>query len=525
MRNRNVRLFILAFPVFLSAGVYASDVPVVRTKFGPVSGKTSGAVRAYLGIPYAAPPVGELRWKPPRDPKPWRSTLACVELPAACPQPSMGAGFVRKKLRMDEDCLYLNVWTPARKADAKLAVMVWIHGGGFVIGSSAKRVYAGESLAKKGVVVVTINYRLGPFGFLAHPALSAESPNGASGNWGLMDQVHALKWVRANIAAFGGDPGNVTIFGESAGAVSVYCLMSSPLARGLFHRAIAQSGAAPSRMAHLKERRGAMVSAETLGEGVARRLGATKGTGAETLTAMREKSWREVLEASKSNLVIMPGSSSAMLLCVDGYVLPDTPGKIFTAGGQASVPLLAGSNADEGTIFTRRMKVDSLAALKRHLRLKLGPMTDKAMEIYGATDDASAKRAITEMIGDAFVAGARRAVRSQSRIQGRTYLYHFTRSTRWARRMGLGCFHGAEIPYVFGHLPGRLYGEEDEKLSEKIMNYWVGFARSGDPNAVGAANWPAYSEKTDTHLELGVPVRTGKGLRKKQCDFLDSLSR
>ncbi len=281
----------------LAAPTEGGGAPVLRITTGRVGGKVEDGVAAYLGIPYAAPPVGELRWKPPAPPAPWDGVREATQYGPSCPQPPGALG--GDVGPMDEDCLRLNVWTAARAGDPPRPVMVWIHGGGLRQGSGSMRTYDGASLARAGVVLVSINYRLGVLGFLAHPALTAESPHHTSGDYGLMDQIAALHWVHDNIRAFGGDPGNVTIFGESAGAVSVCDLMCSPLAKGLFERAIAESGSAPDRVRYRDKDLPGLPSAESDGVALARRLGIPDGPGA--LAALRATPWQKLLDAAPKN--------------------------------------------------------------------------------------------------------------------------------------------------------------------------------------------------------------------------------
>ena len=328
-----------AAALLLSSGlaVHAADDPVQLT-YGQVSGvEVEDGVTVYRGIPFAAPPVGDLRWKPPQPPIPWRGVRAADTFGPACMQG-------RSQL-MSEDCLYLNVWTGAESADAGLPVMVWIHGGGWSSGASSVGIYNGAGFAEKGVVLVSVNYRMNEFGFMAHPVLSAESERGVSGNYGILDHVVALEWVRDNIRGFGGDPGNVTIFGESAGGASIYSLMATPLAKGLFHRAISESTwITPNNVAHLTRHNGFSDSAEERGRrAIAAKLDelgqSTEGDLAATMRAM-----------SADDLMSMQFSVS---LAVDGWVMPEPPADIFRSGDHNIVPLLAGVNDGEGLMFVR----------------------------------------------------------------------------------------------------------------------------------------------------------------------------
>jgi para-nitrobenzyl esterase len=414
-----------------------------------------------------------------------------------------------------EDCLYLNVWTPAvNQPQARRPVMVWIHGGGFQQGGSGQAIYNGQALAKAGVVVVTINYRVGLFGFLAHPALTAESPAQVSGNYGLQDQIFALQWVRDNITNFGGNPDNVTIFGESAGGTSVYVLMASPLARGLFHRAIAQSASIPGRMTTRAER-------EQGGVELARKLGI--GEGPEVLAKLRAVSAADLL-AQSPNDQIMPGSGPRQLLCVDGQVLTESPEVTFAAGRQAPVPLLAGTTADEGTIWAGKLPMTA-RRLQALLATTFRGQVAEARRVYPAETDEQARESYAQLLGDGFVWGTRRAVRYQSALLPQVYLYQFARRGPLAQRSGLGVFHGSEIPYVFRSFPPRLtLPPADDQLSQAMLSYWVRLARSGDPNGDGAPLWPAYDATGDRHLVLDSPITASSGLRREACDLRDKLA-
>lgn len=478
---------------------------------GPITGLTEGDVEGYKGIPYAAPPVGDLRWRPPQPVEPWTTPRACTAFGPSCPQ--KGDELLVTPGPFSEDCLYLNVWTAAQ-AGQRRPVMFWIHGGGFIQGGAAQSVYDGTALARQGVVVVTINYRLGPYGFLAHPALAAEAGDGTSGNYGLMDQIAALKWVQTNIARFGGDPGNVTLFGESAGAVSVNLLLCSPLARGLFHRAIAQSGAVPENIPNQQE-------ARERGLKYAAKLGVT-GSGPTALAQLRAKSSAELL-AAFARTSPLPGSGHRDCLCVDGRVLTEPPAEVFTARRQAAVPYMAGTNRDEGTLYLRNLPIKTVAGYQAGLRALFGDQAAAVAALYPALTDAEVPGAVAAILGDAFVSGTRRAVRWMAAVQPHTYLYHFTRTNAISDRLGMGCFHGLEIPYVFGSGTMLRMAPRERELSALMIGYWTRFAATGDPNGGGAPVWPAYTEAADQHLELNLPPRVGSGLRKEQCDFRDSL--
>jgi len=510
-------LALAALPA-LAAAAERGDAPVLSIATGRIRGVMQDGVAAYLGIPYAAPPAGELRWRPPAPPVPWDGVRDATQFGPSCPQTAGALG--GDVGPMDEDCLRLNVWTAARPADAVRPVMVWIHGGGLRQGSGSQRNYDGAALARDGVVVVTINYRLGILGFLAHPALTAESAHHASGNYGIMDQIAALHWVQENIRAFGGDPGNVTIFGESAGAVSVCTLMCTPLAKGLFHRAIAESGAAPDRLRYHDRDLPGLPSMESSGVALARRLGIPDGPGA--LPALRATPHQDLLAAAPTPSG-MPGAGTRDYLCVDGYVLTESPGATFARRAQAHVPFMAGTCADEGTLFARTTQVNGLLGYRMLVRAAYRDHADEVMALYPADDAASARAALTRILGDVFVDSTRTAVRDAAPGQPDTYLYQFTRTSAWARSVGLGCHHGAEVPYVFGVAPRWGFSADDARLSRQMRGYWTRFAATGDPNGTGAVPWPCYTKQTDEHLVLNLPATVGRNLRKEQCDLLDKL--
>ena len=502
----------------LASGALAgtADSGVVRLDSGPVRGFLDQGVRAFLGIPYAAPPVGALRWKAPQPPLAWTQVRDCAAFGPACPQPRQAEGG-----NFSEDCLYLNVWTPAAKPQARLPVMVWIHGGGFVVGSAAWPEYQGRNLARKGVVLVTLNYRLGPLGYLVHPALSQESPDQTSGNYGLLDQIAALRWVQRNIAAFGGDPGNVTLFGQSAGSRSVSLLLLSPLSDGLFQRAIAQSGGPMLGSEHLNPVfNGDMAAVSAMGEVLAQRLGCDQAP--DVLAAMRAKSAQEVLQAANTSTSIFT-KSLFFAPVFDGRVLPDNPVTAFREGRQHRVPLITGSTLNEGTFYLGGPEVLTLDLYKEFLRARFGAHAAEALAVFPASGDADVARAIDQFLAAAANAEPSRfMVRSMERTGTKAWLYQFTRrpDTDLARTMGV--HHGVDLAYVFGNMQARGYDARDKALSETVMGYWVNFARTGDPNGPGLPAWPAYQAATDLNLEIGDQVRPNAHLFLQECDFLES---
>ncbi len=488
--------------------------PITLTS-GPITGTIISGVHVYKGIPYARPPLGPLRWHEPLPPEPWTEPRAMTASGPSCPQADSPLDRDKQTLNQSEDCLYLNVWTPARSTEERLAVMFWIHGGGLVQGSGSKPFYEGTNLARRGTVVVTINYRLGAFGFLTHPDLQHESPSGAAGNWGLLDQIAALKWVQGNIARFGGDPERVTIFGESAGALSVHILMASPLARGLFHGAIAESGAAPHRTLTLA-RSQALWQQKTATLGVADWAGG--------LAALRGKAATEIVKLSGST-GSLPGKSGTEMLCLDGQVLTENPAAVFAAGKQAPVPFMVGSNADEGTLFTRQGAPKTVRGYEFVARQMFGENAGEVLRLYPARTDSEAKDSYAAALGDvAFTANARRSARWHATAGHPTWRYFFNYLPRAAKARGLGVTHGSEIPFVFGSLPPHLATAEAQQLSEKLMAYWTAFARTGKPAPEGLPEWAAYDVSRDNVLVFDRQIGSQDHLRQEQCDLWDRVS-
>lgn len=503
-------LFVVATLWTLSAG------GTVKIESGLVAGSGT-EIRAFKGIPFAAPPTGELRWKPPQPPPRWQGVRQATEFGAACMQTPDRRG-------LDEDCLTLNVWTPARETKARLPVMVWVHGGGFVFGSGEIK---GEVLAQRGVVVVSFNYRLGVLGFLAHPALARESPRRSSGNYGLLDQIAALRWVQRNIAAFGGDPSNVTIFGESAGGSSVCLLLVSPLARGLFHRAIAQSpGGIATPIPHTVEAWYGRPPLEREGVELGADIGKLRGASPAELMGK----WNSV-EKTRA---------------VDGWVIPDDPAALLESGRFHRVPVMIGANADEGITFIADGKLwpenpmfpelnrarTSLAAYREYLKVTFRDSADEAFALYPAASDGDVRAALARVFGDFFFhLGTRVTAQAVARTGSGAYLYYFTRISPFALRLGAGVMHEAEVPYVMGYLSGEFpklppgvppFEEMDRTLSKAMAATWVRFARAGDPNGEGLPAWPQVSRKANEYLEFGDAIRVGQvdGERLRRLDFV-----
>ncbi|MBL8551249.1 MAG: carboxylesterase family protein [Hyphomonadaceae bacterium] len=474
---------------------------LVEVSGGAVRGVIDGDLAVYKGIPFAAPPVGDLRWRAPQPAPSWTGARDARAFAPPCIQTlRSGVPLPAGQPPMSEDCLYLNIWAPAHAPDAPLPVMVWIHGGGFEYGAASVPTYNGEHLAHRGVIVVSIAYRLGALGFLAHPKLSRESGHG-SGNYGLEDMIAALHWVRDNITAFGGDPANVTIFGESAGAIAVGMLAASPPARGLFHRAISQSGASmgPARRTSDEQdvNMSLLTDAERAGEQVFADLGVADLAAARALPASQVVEAR--LRYWKNFNLFWPN--------FDGYILPGDQYELYTAGRQNDTPVLIGSNSDEGALMLRTPV--SPAEFERYVRGGYGDYAAAFLAAYPHADAADAFRAAKDIRRDGFFGWPTWAwARLQSRTgQGKVYAYYFDHtlpappSSRF--HGGEGAIHAADIPYVFGTLdPNWALTDTDRALSNLFMSYWVNFARTGDPNGPGLPLWPAFTESDQRMMQL-----------------------
>lgn len=457
--------------------------------------------------------------------KPWKGILVAKNFPNNCPQMAIVPG------AQSEDCLGLNVWTPA-KAGEKLPVMVWIHGGGFQIGASSQSAYDGTALAQQGVVLVSINYRLGILGFLAHPALDHESPHGASGNYGLMDMVAALEWVKRNIATFGGDPGNVTIFGESAGGTAVCLLMVVPQAEGLFQKVISESAAWMfGPISHITESWYGRVPMAKFGEKLGTDLAVLRAkTPAELMRALPPPMTRN--DAADRGEAYMP--------VVDGWVIPDDPERLFTSAKYHGVALIAGTNADEGSLLGGP-PVHSLAEYRKWAAQKVGTLADRLLTLYPAATDADAHAASEKSSGDlVFLYGTRSVLRANAKRNPNTYQYQFTRVNGIGRQIHWGAFHASEIPYIWQTLPDSVYGTQpmmfgdfsvnpdtyngqDSKLSRAMSGAWAAFAKTGSPNAPRLAHWPSFTDG-ESYMEFGDSIGAKQSLRKPYVDFMSEFT-
>ena len=469
----------------------------VRTENGVVEGAAADTpgVRVFRGIPFAAPPVAELRWKAPQPPANWSGVRKATEFGPRCMQAPIYSDMIfrdRADKPMSEDCLYLNVWAPAKSAEERLAVMVWFYGGGFQAGSSSEPRYDGENFAKKGIIVVSLNYRLGVFGLLSHPELTKESGKNASGNYGLMDQVAGLQWVKKNIAAFGGDPQKVTIAGESAGSLSVSAMMASPLASGLFGGAIGESGAFFGRPP-------AGSAMQTLAETEETGAKFAESLGAKDLKALRAKSAEELLAASRKDPSVRFWPS------VDGYVLPKDVATIFAEGKQSHVPLLAGWNAQEASWAVVYAKEKPTAqAFPEQVRTRFGGRAAEISKLYPAGTDEAARASAIDLASDLFIVYITWEWLEQQNKTGKkaVYGYVFDRTPPVApdtkvngvSPKELGARHACEIEYVFGMLKSQPNPWEpvDFEISDALNSYWANFTKTGDPNGTGLPEWPIY---------------------------------
>jgi para-nitrobenzyl esterase len=519
---------IIGFTALFVAGCGEPASQTVKTQSGPVQGVTNEGVAIFRGSPYATPPLGDLRWAAPQPAQPWTEPLIADAYGPSCWQPTgigndafisalvagsgmsefsqwvlkTGAGLA--EVSISEDCLTLNVLTPDISSDKPLPVMLWIHGGGHQYGSGGD-IYESTSLANNGVVLVTINYRLGIYGFMAHPELAAEDANGSSGNYGMLDQIAALQWVQANIEKFGGDTNNVTIFGESAGGHSVGQLMASPLARGLFHKAIAQSGTGFQQF-QTTDQNNETISGFNAGRSVAAMVDVS---GSDEITQLRAMSVEELAEAA-TDLEI----SSTFHPQVDGYVLPKPTSQIFALGEQAPVPLMLGSNADEGSVlyYMGLTPVDGSTitgpeTIKQWDNLLLNEFGDQAnaLSIHYAVDgDSDVVKGAEQLMGDSWFGRHAYFMAQRHSTAGHpTFMYFFERRSASPDET-IGATHAFEIFPVFGStLPLWPTDERDEILSNEMQSYWSNFAKAGDPNNDRAPAWQSFSLLQPTEMALG----------------------
>jgi para-nitrobenzyl esterase len=506
----------LALPTASTAPV---SEPVVQIRDGTLRGMNAGSAIAFRGIPYARPPVGELRWQPPQPPLAWQGMREAAQPGSACAQrtsglapffapmaQAYGSKFEQPPIKSSEDCLYLDVWVPDWPAKRALPVMVWLHGGSNTVGSGTQSTYDGASVTRHGVLLVTLNYRLGVMGFFSHPELTAESAHHSSGNYGLLDQLAALNWVKQNIAQFGGDPDNVTLFGESAGAIDAARLMTSPLAAGLFKRVISESGPAFESGQTLSQ-------AEAFGSAVgALALGNALSTPLQKLRVLPATEVEALVAKAKEQ---MPTDITAAM--ADGWVLPISPQQAFLTGSIQKVDLLIGLNGRELSAFRlsaaaaakasgSQSSVAESGGLKRFsaaARPYFGAWTDPVSALYFGrillNKNAGLDGAANDLIGACPVG----AIASLTQASGqRVFVYRFDRTIPGKGEAELGAFHSLEVPYVFGSLRDREWQwlpstVDDASLSDLLQTYWSNFAKTGNPNASGLPNWPAWSDEEE----------------------------
>ena len=536
MQRTNPRILSIVVFLFLTFAGSTAAQDQVKTANGMIAGTfdANSGVRSFRGIPFAAPPVGDLRWQAPQPVKDWKGVRQTNQFGARCMQNPVFGDMGFRANGMSEDCLYLNVWTPAKSGKERLPVLVYFYGGGFIAGDGSEARYEGESMARKGIVALTVNYRLGVFGFLAHPELTKESPHHASGNYGLLDQNAALLWVQKNIAAFGGDPKRVTIAGESAGSVSVSAHMASPLSKNLIAGAIGESGSLLGTLSAVP-----LAEAEQNGIKFANIVGAT------TLAALRALPAQNMLERSGKPDTPYPS------LAIDGYFFPKSPAEIYAAGEQARVPLLAGSNSEE--LPYQVMLGKDPATVENYRKALLGLYKDKADEVfklYPATNDKEVMDAATDLVSDRFIAYSTWKWIDLATATGdkRTYYYFYARPRPAMRpEMGnataglaggvskgqpappqfpppRGAAHSAEIEYAMGNLDSnKVYAwtPEDYKVSKVMQEYFANFIKTGDPNGAGLPAWPTFNR--NQRLTIDVETRAEPEKVRARYEFLNQF--
>lgn len=489
-----------------SLSIAQQPVPV-KVNEGLLQGTFENGLTVYKGIPFAAPPVGELRWRAPQPHAQWDGVKQVTKY---APVPMQGGNPPSGK---SEDCLYLNIWTPAKSPQEKLPVLVWIYGGGFSFGSTAEPVSSGEKLAQKGVVLVSIAYRVGALAFLAHPELTAENPNHVSGNYGLLDQIAGLQWIQKNIAAFGGDPDKVTIFGESAGGISVSMLCASPLAKGLFHGAISQSGGSfgPTRpTTYPGENMKTLKQAEADGEDFLKKAGVSS-----------------IAELRKVDAEKLPGGfgmGNAWPI-VDGYVIPDDQYRLYEAGEYNDVPVLIGYNSDEGASFSREKTPEEFIA---GVKARYGKFADELIKAYPVGASVVPKTARDLARDAAFGWQTWIWARLQSQTgKSKVFYYYFDQHPDYPEgspQFGYGSPHGQDVAYVFQHLDASnpQISKTDLEISNAMGTYWTNFAKYGDPNGKGMPVWPAFSDGNLQVLYFSQTPHTGPVPSEESLKVLDS---
>ncbi|MDC6387457.1 carboxylesterase family protein [Maribacter sp. PR1] len=510
MKNSSLSLFLILLIAFASCKKEQETIPgQVKIADGIVQGVVEDSLTIFKGIPFAAPPVGDLRWIAPQPVKPWEGVKQTTEFG---PAPIQGNDQNGKS----EDCLYLNIWTPATSPDEKIPVLVWIYGGGFSFGATSEPVYDGAALAKKGVVLVSIAYRVGQMGFLAHPELSAENPDKVSGNYGILDQIAGLQWVKENIAAFGGDPNKVTIFGESAGGISVSMLCASPLAKGLFQGAISQSGGSfgPSRpITFAGENMKTLATAEQEGLAYAEKVGAN--------------SIQDLRNTPVDKLPMGMGMGGAWPI-IDGHVIPDDQFKLYEQGKFNDVPVLIGYNSDEGASFSREKTPEEFIT---NVENRYGQFSKDLLEAYPVGENSVPKTARDLARDAAFGWHTWSWARLQSKNgNSKVYYYYFDQHPEYpgdSPKFGYGSPHGQEVAYVFQNLDENNpdLSTSDKDISEAMGSYWTNFTKYGNPNGDNLPNWPVFSEHNPKVMYFEQEPHVGPVPSEASLNVLDNYFR
>lgn len=522
-------LLILAL-FFLVNNIQAQSLSdPIPTEQGSVRGEVLGDTVVFRAIPYAEAPVGNLRWRAPQPAKPRSEVLNAIKFGNRCCQVGPPDGNILGGTRTfmgSEDCLTLNIWAPKAKDNTLRPVMFFIHGGGNVQGSAINPLYDGKNLTEKGgVILVTINYRLAQFGFLAHPQLTAEDKNQSSGNYALLDQIMALDWVRDNIKNFGGDPNNITIFGESAGGVNVVCLVGSPLAAGKFQRAIVESGGFGVNVNLKDTANSAQVeSAEEFGLRFVKEAGCANS--ADPIACLRSKSPEEVFKVltGEAGVINRFDGSTVYGPNIDGYVLKESPIVAIQGNRHNNVPIMIGTNKDEATIFTGMLQVDTNAGYRRTVKSLFPTISKDILKKYPASNYSSPREAFNTFFTDlTFVCPSRWAGLMSSVNQPQTFIYSFSNVFEIPQLKSFGAFHGQELLFVFNNFLNIPPSQDQRKLSETMLSYWTNFAKAGDPNGTGLPTWQRHNQNSDSYQVLNTTITSQTGLRKDFCEFLGKV--